>query len=573
MTTSSFYQNNPTPTEVLSTEELLEQANAALIQVAADAASASASQTAAATSASNAATSASAAAGSASQAAATAANVQAQVDVATAAADAASASAASASTSSTNAQTAATNAAASEATATSSVAITTTARDAAIAARTAAETARDAAQASQTAAATSATNAAGSASTASTHASTATTKAGEASTSATNAATSATTATTKAGEASTSASNAATSATNASNSATAAATSATNASNSATAAATSAAAAQVYDPTNFQSRRNRLYNPSAQVSQEYSFATQTVSSAVLADCWIGSHSGGAYSYSLPQVATPGGAERRMRLSVTTAKSPLNTATDVLGLFTVIEGFDVADLLWGTAQAKSITLRFGVRAPAGTYVVAFRNGGPNRSRVVPFTISAGEANTDVVRTITIPGDTTGTWARDNTAGLRVSFVFAIAPTHVNATTATDQWVNGSFYGTTTQTNGLASTANTFDIFDVGLYDGTSAPAFQVPDYQATLHKCQRYFQPMYTYIRNYAQLAGHPVAITIPYLVPMRAAGSATLILNSSSVNVASFTPTPGAHGLALTFTATAAGDFYSERTYWINARL
>jgi hypothetical protein len=80
----------------------------------------------------------------------------------------------------------------------------------------------------------------------------------------------------------------------------------------------------------------------------------------------------------------------------------------------IEGFNVSDLGWGTANAQTVTLSFWVRSSlTGTFGGSVTNSAFNRSYPFAYTISS--ANTFEYKTVTIVGDTTGTWLTDNGVG--------------------------------------------------------------------------------------------------------------------------------------------------------------
>jgi hypothetical protein len=86
---------------------------------------------------------------------------------------------------------------------------------------------------------------------------------------------------------------------------------------------------------------------------------------------------------------------------------------------VIEGYNIADLGWGTANAKTITISFWVRSSlTGQFGGAVANYLTTRSYPFSFTISA--ANTFEYKTITIAGDTTGTWNTENSGGINLTF---------------------------------------------------------------------------------------------------------------------------------------------------------
>jgi hypothetical protein len=169
--------------------------------------------------------------------------------------------------------------------------------------------------------------------------------------------------------------------------------------------------------------------------------------------------------------------------------------DVVFVYQSLEGLRIADLMLGTASAKSVTIQFGCRGPAGTYCVAIRNATAARSYAAEFTISAGEANTDVVKSASIALDTTGTWPKDNTAGAVVSWTLMCGATFQ---TSAHTWAAGNFFATSNQFNFMGTNGNVFELFDVSLTVGTTAPAFLVPDYAETLRACQRYWEKSFPY---------------------------------------------------------------------------
>jgi hypothetical protein len=156
----------------------------------------------------------------------------------------------------------------------------------------------------------------------------------------------------------------------------------------------------------------------------------------------------------------------------------------------IEGLNIADFNWGTASAAPITVSFWVRSSIiGTYCVGFGNSGGTRSYVAQYTINI--ANTWEQKTITVPGDTSGTWLTTNDIGLLVSFTLAVGSTYQQAAGA---WGSTSFaIGTSSQTNLLENNGATFYITGVQLEKGSTATSFDFRDYGRELIMCQRYWQ--------------------------------------------------------------------------------
>ena len=234
---------------------------------------------------------------------------------------------------------------------------------------------------------------------------------------------------------------------------------------------------------------------------------------------------GVFTLHQNATVTPAGSPNRIRLTVTTADTSIATSDTAL-LYTRIEGYRAADLRFGASGAKTVTLQFGVRAPAGTYCVALLNSANNRNYVTEYVISAGEANTDVVKSVTIPGDTSGTWLKDNGVGLDIRWVL-MAGTNFHVAAGT--WLNSASYATANQFNWLGTNGNIFDLFDVSLTEGTTAPSFTVPDYADELLACQRYFQ-MFVVADVYmpVSMTTTSVVFDIPFMVPMRSGPAVTL---------------------------------------------
>jgi hypothetical protein len=199
---------------------------------------------------------------------------------------------------------------------------------------------------------------------------------------------------------------------------------------------------------------------------------------------------------------PTGFYNSLSLTVSTADSSL-AAGDRYNLRQIIEGYNVADLNFGTANAKIVTLSFWVRSSVtGTYCAGLRNGTNARSYVSNYTISS--ANTWEYKTITITGDTTGTWGATNGRGITVSFALASGST---AQTTADTWSAGEFIATSSQVNWMATIGNTFYITGVQLEQNTSATPFERRLYNQELANCQRYFNKSFNIETAVATAAG------------------------------------------------------------------
>ncbi len=177
------------------------------------------------------------------------------------------------------------------------------------------------------------------------------------------------------------------------------------------------------------------------------------------------------------------------LLLTSLAATTPSAGDEYELYHNIEGFNVADLGWGTASAQPVTLSFNVRSSlTGTFAGCIANSAGSRSYVFTYTITS--ANTFEQKIITIPGDTSGTWATDNTTGMIALWDLG-SGSNYNATAGA--W-NASFKTRTSgSVNIIGTNGATWYITGVQLEEGTTATAFEQRLYGTELALCQRYYQ--------------------------------------------------------------------------------
>ena len=189
----------------------------------------------------------------------------------------------------------------------------------------------------------------------------------------------------------------------------------------------------------------------------------------------------------------------INISVSTAQASLGTL-DSSTIFHGIEGWRIARLEWGSSNAQSITIGFWTsHHRTGLYSGSVRNGATTRSYV--FTYTQNVADIAQYNTITIPGDTAGTWNIDNTAGLYLTFAFAAG----SSTTAPsiNGWLAGSFSAAPGQVNGVAAITDVFRVTGVIVLPGIEAPSalrspFIMRPFDQELPICQRYWQKSYNY---------------------------------------------------------------------------
>jgi hypothetical protein len=174
------------------------------------------------------------------------------------------------------------------------------------------------------------------------------------------------------------------------------------------------------------------------------------------------------------------------LGVTSLANTSLGATDYYTITQKIEGFNTADLGFGTANAKTITISFWVRSSlTGTFGFVIRNSAGNRCYPASYTISS--ASTWEQKSVTIAGDTSGTWATDNNIGIELDFGLGVGTTYSNTA---GTWTTGGL-GTTGATSVVGTSGATFYITGVQLEVGTNATNFDYRQYGTELALCQRY----------------------------------------------------------------------------------
>ena len=177
------------------------------------------------------------------------------------------------------------------------------------------------------------------------------------------------------------------------------------------------------------------------------------------------------------------------LGVTSQSAYSVAAGDYYIVYQRIEGYNIADLAWGTASAKTITLSFQVYSSlTGTFGGALTNSGQSRS--YPFTYTISSANTWTTISVTIAGDTSGTWLTTNGIGIGVYFGLGVGSTYSGTA---GSWSGSTYVSATGATSVVGTSGATFYITGVQLEKGSAATSFDWRPYGTELQLCQRYYE--------------------------------------------------------------------------------
>jgi len=246
--------------------------------------------------------------------------------------------------------------------------------------------------------------------------------------------------------------------------------------------------------------RNRLINADMRIDQRNAGASVTNTNGVIysIDRWS---IGGTVTSKFTQqrnaasVTPPVGFTNYLGITSSSAYSVLTG--DYFTISQPIEGLNIADLAWGTASAATVTLSFWVRSSlTGTFGGSIVNSAGNRS--YPFTYTISSTNTWEKETITITGDTSGTWLTTNGVGLYLVLGLGVGATY-SGTAGT--WASANYQSATGATSVVGTNGATFYITGVQLEKGSTATSFDYRPYGTELALCQRYYQVMSLYVTS------------------------------------------------------------------------
>jgi len=300
--------------------------------------------------------------------------------------------------------------------------------------------------------------------------------------------------------------------------------------------------------------RNRIINGDMRIDQRNAGASGTANGYTVDrfGYYGAAASKGTWQQNAGSVTPPAGFTNY--LGFTSSSAYTVGAAEQFNLYQPVEGFNIADLAWGTASAKTVTVSFWVRSSlTGTFGGSVYNNVPNRSYPYSYTITS--ANTWELKTIVIPGDTSGTWLTTNGVGLYLNFNLGAGAT-VSGTAGS--WAAGRYDNATGATSVVGTNGATFYITGVQLEASSVATPFERRSYGQELALCQRYFETAGgVYLQQTRADTSTKIVGTILFTVVKRASPTASITTNAINV-----TPTG-------TWTELMGG--YPARTGTINA--
>ena len=324
--------------------------------------------------------------------------------------------------------------------------------------------------------------------------------------------------------------------------------------------------------------RNRIINGDMRIGQrETSSTANSVANSTLIydtiDRW-GYWADAASKFTVAQSSTaPTGFSTSALITSSTA---LSVGAGTYHSFAQrIEGFNFSDFGFGTANAKSFTVSFWVRSSiTGTFPFHCFNSGYSRSYVSTFTINA--ANTWEQKTITVAGDTSGTWVgATNGYGIEVGFTLAGGSTWFAPSANT--WSSTTFgLGLSGATNFLATNGATFYITGVQLEVGSVATPFERRPYGTEFALCQRYYEKFVG--DGGANIFLYPIAhtsgyrrVVMPFKVTKRA--TPTITFSGTGSNTASGTQFLSVDGVGFQSNDVGSSTYKNLNTFSASAEL
>ena len=315
--------------------------------------------------------------------------------------------------------------------------------------------------------------------------------------------------------------------------------------------------------------RNLIINGNMQIAQRGTTGTAVPGGSYIAsDRWKAWDASDAVAVVSQETDGPTGQFTKcLKYNVTTADASI-TASQFGMVRQMIEGYNIIDLGFGTASAQSVTISFWVKSSlTGSHGAALNNGNEDRSYPFAYTISV--ANTWEYKTVTIPGDTSGTWDTDNTAGMIITFGMGTGSTYEGTA---DAWQAGNKFQPTSTVANIGTISN-WNVTGVQLEANTTATPFENLQYGQQYTLCQRYYQTLLDCNQSYVN-AGMHVGGRLQFNTEMRANPTTTATVDTSAnVNNSYSFYRVRTNSLGYYQSASAAGNFFWYTDFVMDSEL
>jgi hypothetical protein len=234
--------------------------------------------------------------------------------------------------------------------------------------------------------------------------------------------------------------------------------------------------------------RNRIINGAMVIDQRNAGASSTFATTgayTTVDRFQAFNNTSGTATNQQVVDAPAGFYNSLKVTITSSVTP--AAGELFQLQQVIEGHNISDFAFGTANAKTITLSFWVKSSlTGQFGGAIQDAAAGYG--YPFSYTISSANTWEQKSITIPGATSGTWGTTTSAGLRLYFNLGMGSNYLGTAGA---WASAGVRGVTGDTKLVSTNGATWNITGVQLEVGSTASSFEYRSYGQELALCQRY----------------------------------------------------------------------------------
>lgn len=312
--------------------------------------------------------------------------------------------------------------------------------------------------------------------------------------------------------------------------------------------------------------KNRIINGAMMIDQRNAGAsiTPTTTGTYSLDRWRCGLSVASKFSAQQSTTAPTGFKNSLLVTSTSAYTV--GASETFNLSQYIEGLNCADLGFGTATASTVTLSFWVRSSlTGTFGGSLKN--ENADRSYPFSYTILSANTWEQKSVTIAGDTTGTWLTTNGVGIAV--IFSLGSGSSYASTA-GSWAAGNYVTATGATSVVGTNGATFYITGVQLEKGSTATSFDYRPYGTELALCHRYCKVFGENVSGTGLFSGvwyTTTGVLTTYIYPVQMRSAPTLSVSAASdFNVVSAGNADSCSGVSLAGATTSSTriDFTSS---------